>query len=267
MKPIKTVIFGTLIVSAVAGTILQYYLHKITKPIVETTEAPVIAEIPVPEAAAEPTPPAPEKVPVPVVIAEEPVLEIIIPATPPPQPTPEEQRLAQHRRYWENISSRFNNKMDRLANETDPRKRRMLIQQIAPYVRMDTLATLDWVSTLNTPEEQKKALEEINKHALVGIGAKIERDETGLPTIRDTTVLGAIESSGKVQPGDRIAGVMGDDGNRVNFKDMSMAEVVKYLRGKPGTDVQLVMERASGNETEQFNLTISRSMIIMEPPF
>ena len=266
MKAVKTGVIGILIVSAVAGTVVLFRAQPIAEPVPSivavTPPEPVVL---IPEIKAPEIPSAPEKVPEPKVVEAEPVQEIVIKAKPaPPLYSPEEQRIAEQKRYWQHISSRFKAKMDLLANETDPRKRMQLIRQIAPYVRMDTLATLDWVSTLETAEEQRRALEAVNQNALIGIGARIEKDETGLVKIRDTTILSAVGSSGKVENGDYIAGVKQSDGSTIDFKGMSMQEIVKILRGKPGSEVQLLMQTP---DAEPYSVSVNRSMIIMEPLF
>ena len=116
----------------------------------------------------------------------------------------------------------------------------------------------------------RAALDAINKNALVGIGARIQTDETGLPKIVDTTVLSAIASTGMTEPGDYISGMMNSDGSFISFKDRPIQQIVKLLHGQPGTEVRLLMERASADghaEPYSFDVPVLRSMIIMQPPF
>jgi C-terminal processing protease CtpA/Prc len=256
-----------LIIPAVVAAGALLYIQNKPEPAPEVTPV-VAASAPAPPPAPEPVEikpePKPEPEPVAVVETNKPVQEIIIKATPPPAiKTQQEQRLEQQKKYWAHVQTRFLAKMDQLAREKNPQRRQQLIRQIAQYVRMDTLATLDWIATLNSPEEQKLAMEELNKHALVGIGARIEKDQTGLPAIRDTTLLGAIETSGQVQKGDHIAGVIGADGKQIDFYDLSMKDIVTHLRGEAGTEVELVVMRNG----IKFNVTVDRSMIVMEPMF
>ena len=172
--------------------------------------------------------------------------------------------------YWRLAAQRFEQQGMVLDRESDPAKRMNLIQTMARNVRIDTLNTLDWAMGLEDPAEQRAALDAINKNALVGIGARIQTDETGLPKIVDTTVLSAIASTGMTEPGDYISGMMNSDGSFISFKDRPILQIVKLLHGQPGTEVRLLMERASADghaEPYSFDVPVLRSMIIMQPPF
>jgi len=178
-----------------------------------------------------------------------------------------------HRRaalYWQHAARRFEQQGKMLDQENDPAKRMNLIQAMARNVRMDTLSTLDWAMGMEDPEEQRAALEAINQNALVGIGARLQVDDTGLPKITETTVLSAIASTGMAEPGDYISGMVNGDGSTIYFKDLPIRQIVKLLHGQPGTEVRLLMERApAGGNTEpySFDVPVLRSMIIVQPPF
>jgi len=179
----------------------------------------------------------------------------------PAPPTPD------YSRYWKQQQRRFDDLANRLANETDPEKRQQLINAIARFVRVDTLATLDWVATLETPEEQREALEAINKNALVGIGARIEQDKNGLPKIRETTIMSSIEATGMVAPGDYISGMIRPDGTMVDFEGMPLHQVVRHLRGKVGTEPTLMMKRYNDDgSTLQFDVSVPRSLLVVGDP-
>jgi C-terminal processing protease CtpA/Prc len=225
--------------------------EKESPPIVVKTEVASVVEaveIPIeePEVAAQPAP------------------------TPTPQPQPltrEEQMRAAQERYYTQMARNFNRLLGQFNGEQDPVKRQRLIDALARYVRVDTLAALDWAATIEDPEEKRAALEAINKNALTGIGAHIEMDAIGLPKIRDTTILSAVESSGKVESGDYISGVMNPDGSIVYFHGLSIQEIVKHLRGAPGTEIKLMMERLSQNGGfTSFDVPIQRSLIVIQPP-
>ena len=171
--------------------------------------------------------------------------------------------------YWQQAARRFEQQGEMLSQETDPAKRMNLIQTMARNVRIDTLSTLDWAMSLEDPAEQRAAMEAINKNALVGIGARIQVDETGLPKIVDTTVLSAVASTGMTEPGDYISGMVNGDGSTIYFQDLPVREIVKLLHGQPGTEIQLLMERAPADgdtEPYSFDVPLRRSMIIMQPP-
>lgn len=172
--------------------------------------------------------------------------------------------------YWESQAKRFNQLLEQLALEENPDKRNRLIQNLAAYVRVDTLGTLDWAMDLDNPDEQRAALDAVNKYALSGIGARIEQDETGFPRISETTVLSAVAATGQVEPGDYIVGIVNPEGDPISFQNLSIREVVKQLRGKPGSEVQLLMERVSSDgsgESHTFDVSIQRSLLVIQPPY
>jgi len=145
-----------------------------------------------------------------------------------------------------------------------------LIRSMARNVRTDTPRTLDWAMGLKNPDERRAALDAINKNALVGIGARIQTDETGLPKIMNTTIMSAVASTGKTQTGDYISGMVESDGTIIDFKDLPIREVVQRLRGQPGTEIRLLMQRAPSEGQKEpylFDVPVQRSMIIVQPPF
>jgi len=193
------------------------------------------------------------------------------PSTPPPaeKNRTAEQKNQQAIQYWNHRAQTFDRFMKQLDAEQNPARRSQLINAMARHVRFNTLDTLDWAMGLEDPEEKRAALEAINKDALSGIGARIEIDQSGLPKIRDTTILSAIESTGQVEPGDYISGMINGDGSTTYFKGLSIQKIVQMLRGKPGSEIQLLMERVpeQGGGALVFNVPVRRSMIVVEPPF
>lgn len=196
-----------------------------------------------------------------------------LPKIAPPQVKEQSMAVANHRQamnYWQHAARRFEQQGGMLAQETDPALRMNLIQSMSGNVRIDTLSTLDWAMTLEDPEERRAALDAINKNALVGIGARLHVDETGVPKIVETTVLSAVASTGMTEPGDYLSGMVRADGSIIYFKDRPVRDIVKLLHGQPGTEVQLLMERGSTEgdiEPYSFDVSVQRSMIIMQPPF
>lgn len=228
------------------------------EPIVEEVEKPApVAVIPKKE---------PEKKQ--VAVAKPPVAPPPKPVVQQPQLTKEEQQQKALDRYWDQMARNFDRQLNQLDREQNPDRRLRLIQAIARYVRVDTLAALDWATTLSDPEEQRAALNAINKNALTGIGARIDSDETGLPIIRKTTILSAVESTGMVEDGDYISGMVQPDGSLVYFKDWPLQKVAQVLRGEAGTEVQLMMERVTPDGVwHSFDVPVQRSLIVMQPDF
>lgn len=181
--------------------------------------------------------------------------------------TPEQRRLMA---YWQRVAQRFNRYDEMLNEEENPKRRMKLIRAMAGYVQVDTLSTLDWAMSLEDPDEQRYAMEAINRNALVGIGANIRMDETGLPKIMNTTVLSAVASTGMVEPGDYISGMVREDGSVIDFKNRSLRHIVRLLHGQPGSAIRLLMERTpeeGQGEPSLFEVPVERSMIIMDPSF
>ncbi len=226
--------------------------QEVSKPIPDVRAA--IPPLPKP-AAQKPEPQAPPRI-----------------AAPPVGKQPADAEASRRRalQYWRLAAQRFEKQGIMLDRESDPARRMNLIQTMARNVRIDTLNTLDWAMGLEDQTEQRAALNAINKNALVGIGARIQADETGLPKIVDTTVLSAIASTGMTEPGDYISGMVNSDGSFISFRDLPLRQIVQLLRGQPGTEVRLLMERASADglaEPYSFDVPVLRSMIIMPPPF
>ena len=217
-----------------------------------------------------PAPPEPE-------VEEPPPQEVVQPAPKPiPKPTPaptplteEERRKIAIDRYYDHMERNFERQLSQLERETDPARRKNLIASLGRYVRIDTLEALDWAMGMENQEEQRAALEAINKNALTGIGARIEMDDYGLPKIRETTILSAAESTGMIQAGDYIAGMVTADGRTVSFRGMTMQQIVTYLRGQPGSNIQLQLERSPEYGSTQpipFEVPLQRSLIVMGRP-
>lgn len=201
------------------------------------------------------------------------------PQLPEPEPEPEKTELAaknnqkppppkpDYARYWKQQELNFDNQLRRLEKETDPQKRLALIRAMARYIRVNTLATLDWISMLESEEEQRTALEAVNQFALVGIGARLEFDSTGLPKIQETTIMSAIEATGMAAAGDYISGMISPDGTVIDFENMPLQQVVNHLRGEAGTTPVLMMKRINEDgSTLTYDVEVSRSLLVVEPP-
>ena len=187
-----------------------------------------------------------------------------------PRLSPEEKRRrAREMVYWEQQQTYYERLLERLDQERDPAKRRQLISQISRMIRTDTELALAWAMGLEDEEEQRLAMEGIRKNALVGIGARIEKDETGFPKIRDVMELGAVGATGMVEAGDYLVGMDPGDGTTVYFDEMSLSEVVEHLRGEVGSQIRLFVQRFPEDgrlSPVSFEVPVTRSMIVVQPP-
>ena len=73
---------------------------------------------------------------------------------------------------------------------------------------------------------------------LEGIGAVL-RSEDGTTTVVEVVPGGAAGKDGRLKPKDKIVGVAQGDGKYVDAVNMKLQDVVKMIRGKSGTQVQL----------------------------
>ncbi len=258
---------------AALGAAVLHYARQTPTSIQDTaavgTESTPTAEVvaPVPERTELPPP---EPAPKPESIPQHPVSER---AKPIPAPAAKLVPVAARNPmdaalYWREMAATFDRERDRLEREQDPAARQNLIRSMAGFVRIDTPRAIGWAMGLDNPDERRTALEAINQLALSGIGARIEVDGTGLPKIKGTTVLSAVDATGLVQPGDYISGMVDGNGSVIGFQGRDVRQIVQLLRGKPGTEMTLQMERVpdDGSPPYSFDVPVQRSLIVVQPP-
>jgi carboxyl-terminal processing protease len=90
--------------------------------------------------------------------------------------------------------------------------------------------------------------------SLQGIGAQL-RSEDGTTTINKIIPGGAAAKDGRLEAGDKIVAVAQEDGEWVDVVEMKLSKVVRYIRGKAGTIVQLKVVKGDTNETVVYRLT------------
>ena len=106
------------------------------------------------------------------------------------------------------------------------------------WAARDTQAALDWADQLPDPAGRDTAISAIRTTAPVGIGAAL-RMQDGYPAIDNLVAGGPAELSGQLQKGDRIVGVAQGDSAFIDAHGMTVSDIVKLVRGDPGTTVQL----------------------------
>ncbi len=126
-----------------------------------------------------------------------------------------------------------------LSNRVPETERRYFYDAVfAEWGRKDTEAALQWSEKLPDPAERAAALEAIRTTAPVGIGAALAvRD--GYPVIQELVPGTPADRSGQIRPGDRILALAQGDNSFVDARDVSLTEIVKMVRGAPGTLLQL----------------------------
>ncbi|MEX2139836.1 MAG: carboxy terminal-processing peptidase [Pirellulales bacterium] len=93
---------------------------------------------------------------------------------------------------------------------------------------------------------------------LEGIGASLQYED-GYTKVKELIPGGAAEKDGRLQPEDRVIGVaQGDEGEFVDVVDMNLNDVVKLIRGTPGTVVRLKVTPAGQPEPKVYDITRAR---------
>ncbi len=108
----------------------------------------------------------------------------------------------------------------------------------AGWAANDTAAALQWIGQLPDPAQREAALEAVHSVAPVGIGAEL-RVQDGAPIINRVLSGTPAELSGQLHPGDRIVALAQGDNAFVDAGNLPLEEVVKMIRGAPGTTLQL----------------------------
>ncbi len=97
------------------------------------------------------------------------------------------------------------------------------------------------------------------KNALVGIGVVLYQED-GYCTIKELLPGGPAESTKQICPGDKIIAVSNDKGEMLDVIGMRQKNIVKYLRGKKGTPVHVLVQSAL-DDTKVKRVTIIRDEI------
>jgi carboxyl-terminal processing protease len=90
---------------------------------------------------------------------------------------------------------------------------------------------------------------------LEGIGAALQFED-GYTKVSKLIPGGAAEKDGRLKPEDRVVGVgQGEEGEFADIIDMNLNDVVKLIRGTPGTVVRLKVIPAGQKEPKIYNIT------------
>lgn len=101
--------------------------------------------------------------------------------------------------------------------------------------------------------------------SLEGIGATLSSKD-GFTVIEQLIPGGAAERSGQLKPKDKIVAVaQAEEKKFVNVIDMQLRDVVRYIRGKKGTEVKLqILRKSTKGETKRFEVSLIRDKIKLE---
>jgi len=89
--------------------------------------------------------------------------------------------------------------------------------------------------------------------SLIGIGAELSTID-GFPTVQNVVPGGAADKDGRLQPEDKILGIVLDDGTRESFVEKKLSDVVRKIRGKLNTKVRLIVQPSDSKEEKIYEL-------------
>ena len=173
--------------------------------------------------------------------ADDPSAPVAVPAPPPKPPVSAEDARADQE--WQIalslVESRFIKPMDR--------------QQIVERALILLLKDLDPYSRYLTPQQLADFDASLaSQYAGIGITMGFD-DKLGLPKV-EQLIAGAPAVAAGVQRGDLLAQIDGHPLDKLNYEQVSA-----YLRGKPGTEVDVQVQRGSAREA--LSLRITRALI------
>ena len=90
--------------------------------------------------------------------------------------------------------------------------------------------------------------------SLDGIGAAL-RSEDGVTTVAQIVPNGAAAKDGRLEVGDKIVGVGQADSEIIDIVEMKLNNVVRLIRGRRGTIVQLKVKKGASSEVVVYKLT------------
>ena len=93
--------------------------------------------------------------------------------------------------------------------------------------------------------------------SLEGIGASL-RSEDGYAVVAEVVPGMAADKDGRLQPDDRIVGILKDDKSEIDLVEKKLSDVVRYIRGPRGTKVKLIVLPAGSKERKVYEITRER---------
>ena len=147
---------------------------------------------------------------------------------------------------------------------SDESARARAVSRIASeWASKDTLAAMQWSSTLTDQVQRSAAEQGIRGAAPVGIGAMLTRGADGLPVVGNVVPGSPAGASGALQSGDTVVAVTDANGAWVDAGKVSQRELIGMVRGQPNTQVSLQVRSAGSSATRV--VTLGRQQIIFRP--
>lgn len=147
----------------------------------------------------------------------------------------------------------------------NPEARMRLAGSIAEsWATKDTLAAMQWASSLPDAADQAAAQQGIQRAAPVGIGARVASGDDGFPVLMDFVPGSPASMNGQLRPGDKLLAVSDGHGGWVDSKGLPLGQVIELIRGAPNTQVSLRVQDSGGSA--QRVITLGRQQIIHRTP-
>jgi len=102
-----------------------------------------------------------------------------------------------------------------------------------------------------------KTLEDMNQQlnlSLEGIGASLIMED-GLPVVKEVIPGAPADKDGRLAVEDKIIGIEHEDGEREDFAEKKLSDVVRKIRGKANTKVRLIVQPNDSKELKTYELT------------
>ena len=90
--------------------------------------------------------------------------------------------------------------------------------------------------------------------SLEGIGASLMMED-GYPVVKEIVPGAAADKDGRLQVEDKIVGIESDGGEKEDFVEKKLSDVVRKIRGPAGTKVKLLIQPADSPEIKTYELT------------
>ena len=113
------------------------------------------------------------------------------------------------------------------------------------------------------PAEQLEEFKINMNLSLEGIGVSLSSDD-GYTIVQEIIPGGSADRAKALAPKDKIIAVAQDKKEAVSIVDMDLSDVVKMIRGKKGTKVNLTVVRQKGGSSNTFNITLVRDKVDMK---
>lgn len=146
-----------------------------------------------------------------------------------------------------------------------PENRLLTIEAIsASLARQGTAGALDWVEGLANSDERNAGLQAVYEATPKGIGALLST-ENGFPKIGEILPGGALEST-DIRKGDLIVQSRESDGATNDLYGIPLGESVGFLRGAPGSTVEIrvLRKNETTGELEERSVTVERDLLILD---